>query len=145
VLSFALNCFPGGTELIVELIESHSAARLQGLLDSFAREIEGIRAVVVGDPKGLPVASLVRGPNAMATTAMATLLLSAARNVATSLELAGISDMILEGKGWLILLRPLGENFTLLVLAGEDVNLGLLKLQAERRASEAWQLIEEMR
>ena len=129
----------------MELQEPNSSVRLQGVLDSFARDIEGMRAVVVGDPTGLPVASLARGSTAMATTAMATLLMSAARSVVTSLELPGITDLILEGQGWIILVRPLGENFTMLCLAEEDVNLGLLKLQARRRAAEVWELIEEMR
>jgi len=122
-----------------------TALRLQGLLDSLSREVEGIRAIVVGDGRGLPVASLVRGKKAMATTAMSTLLMSAAKNVVSSLELTEMKDLLVEGEGWIILLRSLGAGFTLLCLADETTNIGLLKLVADRRSAEVRELLEELR
>jgi len=122
-----------------------TAFRLQGLLDAFSREVEGIRVIVVGDARGLPVASLVRGKKAMATTAMSTLLMSAAKNMVSSLELTDMKDLLVEGESWVILLRSLGEGFTLLCLADETTNIGMLKLLADRRAAEVRELLEELR
>ncbi len=119
--------------------------RLRHVLEAFARDVEGVKSLVVGDPSGLPVASLVRGPKAMATTAMATLLVSAARNVVKSMELSEMRDLLIEGEDWVVFLRYLGEGFTLLGLAGAETNLGLSNIAAVQRAAEIRELLDEIR
>lgn len=124
---------------------SNPTEQLQRILERIADEVEGIRTVVVGDRSGLPIASLVQGQATMSATAMATMVLTAARNVATNMGLEELVDVLIEGKAWTIVVRSLGEGFTMLLLVDGDANLGLVKIQTERRANEIREVLEELR
>ena len=106
--------------------------RLQQILEALALAIPGSRSLAVGDPNGLPVVSLDRGPNTMAATAMATLAMTAAKNVCVTLGLEHAEDVLIESRGWKVLVRSLGNGFTFLVVLEASVNLGLVKIEVER-------------
>ena len=124
--------------------EVHAGARLQSILEGLAWRVDGLRAAVVGDPNGLPVASLARGETSLAATAMATMILYAAENVASNLGLAGHKDVLIEGGGWKVLVRSLGGGFTLLGVLDGTVNLGLVRLEIERSTPEMRALLDEL-
>src|SRR2546430_11581635 len=69
------------------------------VLESLASEIGGVRALVVGDRSGLPIVSTFRGSASMTTTAMATLALSAATKVTSSLNLPEPDDILIQAGG----------------------------------------------
>lgn len=123
---------------------STPAQKLERLLRNFARQLD-LSAVVVGDTNGLPVVSVSRGDRTLAATAMATMILYAAENVASNLGLEGHEDVLLEGKDWKVLVRSLGDGFTFLVVIEGQANLGLLRLEVERIIPELRALIAEMK
>src|SRR5207237_10652914 len=70
------------------------------VLESLADEIGGVRALVVGDRSGLPILSNFRGPASMTTTAMATLAMSAATKVTTSLNTPDPDHCLIRSRVW---------------------------------------------
>jgi len=123
---------------------SAPSERLERLLRDFARQLD-LSAVVVGDPNGLPIASVNRGERTLAATAMATMILYAAENVAANLGLEGHEDVLVEGRGWKVLVRSLGEGFTFLGVIEGEANLGLFRLEIARVAPEIRTLLEALR
>ena len=113
-------------------------------LDLLANEIPSVRALVVGDRSGLPIASTFRSPTAMTTTAMATLALSAASKVTSSLNLPEPEDILIEAGGWRVLVRLLGNGFTLTSVFSTDENLGLVKLAMQARGREIREILDEL-
>src|SRR2546430_8586826 len=97
------------------------------VLESLASEIGGVRALVVGDRSGLPIVSTFRGPASMTTTAMATLVLSAATKVTSSLNLPEPDDILIEAGGWRGLVQLLGNGPTPTCVLPPGGNLGFLK------------------
>src|SRR5256885_3884639 len=98
------------------------------VLESLAEEIGGVRALVVGDRSGLPIVSTFRGPASMTTTAMATLVLSAATKVTSSLNLPEPDDILIEAGGWRVLVHLPGHGLPLTCVPPPDENPGLLEL-----------------
>lgn len=113
-------------------------------LESLANEIGGVRAAVVGDRSGLPIVSTFRGPSSMTTTAMATLALSAATKVTSSLNLPEPDDILIEAGGWRVIVQLLGNGFTLTCVLPADGNLGLVKLAMQARGREIRELLDEL-
>lgn len=110
-------------------------------LERFLRDLPGARAVAIGDPSGLPIAALGRGPGAaatpaMETTAMATLALAAAQQVVTSLRLGKTYEVHIHASDALVLVRDLGHGYSLSVVLADDANIGLATLTIERFADE---------
>src|SRR2546430_11610847 len=101
------------------------------VLESLASEIGGVRALVVGDRSGLPIVSTFRGPASMTTTAMATLVLSAATKVTSSLNLPEPDDILIEAGGWRGLLQILGNRPTLTCVPPPDEDPRLPELAVE--------------
>src|SRR2546422_4128001 len=98
------------------------------VLESLGDEIGGVRALVVGDGSGVPIVSTFRGPASMTTPAMATLAMSAATKVASSLNLPEPDDILIEAGGWRVLVQLLGNGFTLTCVLPADENLRLVNL-----------------
>ena len=113
-------------------------------LETLANEIGGVRAAVVGDRSGLPIVSTFRGPSAMTTTAMATLALSAATKVTSSLNLPEPDDILIEAGGWRVIVQLLGNGFTLTCVLPAEGNLGLVKLAMQSRGREIRELLDEL-
>jgi predicted regulator of Ras-like GTPase activity (Roadblock/LC7/MglB family) len=113
-------------------------------LDRLANEISSVRAIVIGDRSGLPIASTFRSPTSLTTTAMATLALSAATKVTSSLNLPDPEDVLIEAGGWRVLVRLLGNGFTLTSVFSSDENLGLVKLAMEARGRDIRETLDEM-
>ena len=118
--------------------------RLRKVLDSLAEELGGIKALVVGDRSGLPIASTLQGPTTMTATAMATLALTAASKVTSSLDLPVPDDILIEAGPWVVVVRVLGNGFTLMGVFSEDTNIGLAKLSMQSRGREIRDIIDEM-
>ncbi len=113
-------------------------------LESLASEIGGVRALVVGDRAGLPIVSTFRGPTSLMMTAMATLALSAATKVTSSLNLPEPDDILIEAGGWCVLVQLLGGGYTLTCVLPADENLGLIKLAMKARGREIREILDEM-
>jgi predicted regulator of Ras-like GTPase activity (Roadblock/LC7/MglB family) len=113
-------------------------------LEALANEIGGVRALVVGDRSGLPIVSSFRGPASMTTTAMATLAMSAATKVTSSLNLPEPDDVLIEAGGWRVLVQLLGNGFTLTCVLPAEENLGLVKLAMRARGREIREIIDEI-
>ncbi len=94
---------------VVEAVD----VRLRQLLEGLATGVPGLRALVVGDRSGLPIASVGRGPKTLAATAMATLTLSAAQKVTTALDLPSPEGVTIDAGPGLVLVQSLGSGFTL--------------------------------
>lgn len=118
--------------------------RLGQVLDALADEVGGIKALVVGDRSGLPIASTLRGPNTMGATAMATLALSAASKVTSTLGLPEPDDILIEAGDWVVVVRLLGNGFTLMGVFSAGANIGYAKLAMYSRGREIRDLIDEM-
>jgi len=114
------------------------------VLESLADEIGGVRALVVGDRSGLPIVSTFRGPASMTMTAMATLALSAATKVTSSLNLPEPDDILIEAGGWRVLVQLLGNGLTLTCVLPADENLGLVKLAMQARGREIREIIDDI-
>ena len=113
-------------------------------LESLAAEIGGVRALVVGDRVGLPIVSTFRGRTSLTKTAMATLALSAATKVTSSLNLPEPDDILIEAGGWRVLVQLLGGGYTLTCVLPADENLGLVKLSMKARGREIREILDEM-
>jgi predicted regulator of Ras-like GTPase activity (Roadblock/LC7/MglB family) len=126
-------------------VDGHSLDRaLVEALETLANEVGGVRAAVVGDRSGLPIVSTFRGPSSMTTTAMATLALSAATKVTSSLNLPEPDDILIEAGGWRVIVQLLGNGFTLTCVLPAEGNLGLVKLAMQARGREIRELLDEL-
>src|SRR5437016_3389634 len=113
------------------------------VLESLADEIGGLRVLVVGDRSGLPIVSTFRGRASMTMTAMATLAMSAATKVTSSLNLPEPDDILIEAGGWRVLVQLLGNGFTLTCVLPADEDLGLVKLAMQARGREIREIIDD--
>lgn len=113
-------------------------------LDRLASEIGSVQALVIGDRSGLPIASTYRSPTAMTTTAMATLALTAATKITSSLNLPDPEDILIDAGGWRVLVRLLGNGYTLTCVFPSDENLGLVKLAMQARGREIRDILDEI-
>lgn len=120
-------------------------ARLESILAEIAQEVEGTKALVIGDASGLPVASVIRGRKTLATTAMATLALSAATKVTASLGLDAPDDILIEAGPWLIFVKPLGHGFTLCGVFPGGGTLRIVRMSMLEHAMEICELLEILR
>jgi predicted regulator of Ras-like GTPase activity (Roadblock/LC7/MglB family) len=75
---------------------------------------------------------------------MATLALSAATKVTSSLNLPDPDDILIEAGTWRVLVRLLGNGFTLTSVFSLDENLGLVTLAMEARGREIRGILNEM-
>jgi predicted regulator of Ras-like GTPase activity (Roadblock/LC7/MglB family) len=100
------------------------------IFERLHRSLQGIVAIGLSDANGLPVAFF--GPTAEreASTAMATLLLSAAQRATQALGLPGVRDVVIDADGFNVLVHPVGKRFTLVVIAGHTSDIGRVKLLA---------------
>lgn len=132
------------TEARIELKALSSDEALGQALDLLANDIPSVQALVLGDRSGLPIASTFRSPTSMTTTAMATLAMSAATKVTSSLNLPDPDDILIEAGGWRVLVCLLGNGFTLTSVFSIDENLGFVKMAMQSRGREIRDLLDEM-
>jgi len=129
----------GGTRIVV--VEE---SRLLHTLDVLARGIGGTRTAVIADRSGLPIVTLDRTTNTLASAAMATLALNAARNVCANLNLPDLCDITLEGRGWKVFVHSLSAKFTLFIVSDGDVEPSFVKREIERHAPELREVLSRM-
>jgi predicted regulator of Ras-like GTPase activity (Roadblock/LC7/MglB family) len=120
-------------------------ARLNGLLWTIVRDIDGIKGLVVSDPQGLAIASLARGQNTAAAAAMATLLRSGAAKVAAGLGLSDPTNIVIDTPQMLVLVEFLAGGYTLLAALSKDVNLGFARMELARYSADLDALIRSLR
>lgn len=120
-------------------------ARIEAILAEMSREVEGMKALVIADASGLPVASAFRGTKTLATTAMATLALNAASKVTVSLGLGAPDDILIEAGHWLIIVKPLGRGFTLCGVFPAGERLRAARVSMLEHATEISELLEDLR
>ena len=119
--------------------------RLRQVLEGLAKEVSGLRALVVGDRSGLPIASVGRGPKILAATAMATLTLSAAEKVTCALGLPAPRGIVIEADPWVVLVQSLGNGFTLLSVFPTTKDLEATRDAIIEGAVVVRELLDEMR
>lgn len=100
---------------------------------------------MIGDASGLPVASLVRGPKTLVTTAIATLAFSAASKVTDSLALPPPEDILIEAGPWIVVVTAFGEGFTLSCVFPVARDLGNLRLLMRLHAPEIFDVLKALR
>ncbi|MFQ5838791.1 MAG: roadblock/LC7 domain-containing protein [Thermoplasmata archaeon] len=115
------------------------------ILEKVARAVDGVRSLIVGDPDGLPVASLFPEAEAKTATAMASMILLAGQTAAENMELPELKDVLIEGDGWKLVVISIGDGFTLLGQFDGNVNLGLVKFYAKGLRMALQELIDELR
>ena len=129
----------GGTRVVVA-----EETRLFHTLDVLARSIGGTRTAVIADRSGFPVATLDRTADTLGSAAMATLVLDAARNVCANLDLPGLHDVTIEGRGWKVFVHALGPRFTLFIVSDGDVEPMFVKREFDRHEAELLELLMRM-
>lgn len=97
--------------------------RLALVLQRLKGSLKGGMAVGLADANGLPVAFYGPALEREAASAMATLLVSAASRTAEVLGLAAVRDVVIDAGGSSVLVRPVGDRFTLVVLLSETADL----------------------
>ncbi len=129
----------------VQVKSDRPAVLLRKTLEQVVRDAEGITALAISDPNGLPVDSLIRGSQAIAATAMATMALTAANKIMSSLSLDSPEDVLIEGGSHNVLVLSLGKGFSLLAVFQSSANLGYIKLCLSGRAQELRELLDLLR
>jgi len=79
----------------------------------------------------------------MTTTAMATLAMSAATKVTSSLNLPEPDDILIDAGGWRVLVHLLSNGFTLTCVLPADENLALVKLAMRACGWEIREIIDD--
>ena len=118
---------------------------LDRVLQGMAQGIPGLRAVVIGDSNGLPLASVSNGTRSIAATAVATLIVTAAKDLTAILEFSAFSDVLVEGHDWKVFVRLLRNNFTFMGVMDGDANLGLVRIELDRRCREVEAVLDSFR
>ncbi len=129
----------GGTRIVVA-----EESRLLHTLDVIARGIGGTRTAVIADRSGLPIVTLDRTTSTLASAAMVTLVLDAARNVCANLDLPDLCDVTIEGRGWKVFVHALSAKFTLFIVSDGDVEPSFVKREIERHASELREVLSRI-
>jgi predicted regulator of Ras-like GTPase activity (Roadblock/LC7/MglB family) len=92
------------------------------------RLLNGFVAIGLADAQGLPIAFLGPSVEKDAATAMSTLVVSAAARAAKFLGLPSVREVTIDATGFTMLVRPIGDRFTLLAILDSDTNIGYAKL-----------------
>jgi predicted regulator of Ras-like GTPase activity (Roadblock/LC7/MglB family) len=105
------------------------------------RAVDGVRELFLVDPDGFARASVSRGKSTAEAAALAALVVSAARQVATRLGHDTPENILIEGRDWTVFVQSLAKGYALLAVLGGEVNLGMVKLYASRHRAEAERLL----
>jgi predicted regulator of Ras-like GTPase activity (Roadblock/LC7/MglB family) len=97
-------------------------------LGRLGKSVSGLTAVGLADANGLAVAFSGPTREREAATAMATLLVGAAQRAADILKLPRVRELVIDAERFEVLVRPVGERFTLIAILNGGTNLGLARL-----------------
>jgi len=112
-------------------MESSVASIGQSVTSTFknaGRLLGSLVAVGLADAQGLPIAFVGPSAERESATAMATLVVSAAGDAAKFLGLPPVREVMIDATGFIVLVRPIGDRFTLLAILDSDTNVGYAKL-----------------
>jgi len=112
-------------------MESSVASIGQSVTSTFKnaeRLLSSLVAVGLADAQGLPIAFVGPSAERESATAMATLVVSAAGDAAKFLGLPPVREVMIDATGFIVLVRPIGDRFTLLAILDSDTNAGYAKL-----------------
>ncbi len=119
--------------------------RLAEILEEISAQVYGVRAIVIGDRNGLPIASSLGGRPSMAATAMATFAMTAAGKITRSLYLPNPEDITIHAGSWNVVILSLGDGCTLAAVAGPKTAPASLSWIMRLHAEEIRELLDIMR
>ncbi len=102
--------------------------RIASIFERLRKSLSGLAAIGLADANGLPVAFSGPTREKAAATAMAALLVSAAQRAADILTLPKVRELVIDADRFEVLVRPIGDRFTLVAILNGDANLGLARL-----------------
>jgi predicted regulator of Ras-like GTPase activity (Roadblock/LC7/MglB family) len=102
--------------------------QIAAILERLQTSVSGLAAVGLSDANGLPVAFFGPTREKAAAAAMATLLVSAAQKAADVLSLPQVREVLIDADRFQVLIRPVGERFTIVAILNGGSNLGLARL-----------------
>ncbi|MCP4536007.1 MAG: hypothetical protein GY832_02575 [Chloroflexi bacterium] len=102
-----------------------------------------IEAAVLVSVDGLPIASsLPGGIEEDRVSAMSAAMLSLGERIASELGRGVLDEVYVRGKKGYVILRAVGEEAVLTVLARQEAKLGLLFLETRRASEELTKILE---
>ncbi len=105
-------------------------SRLLAILQSFEREVEGVRGSAVADQEGLPIANGFKEPlDLTAVAAMSTHAIESSRKVFSHIGLKGLKTIALDGEDAKVVVYDLGAGrASFIAVVRPETPVGLLKL-----------------
>lgn len=105
-------------------------SRLLAILQSFEREVEGVRGSAVADQEGLPIANGFKEPlDLTAVAAMSTHAIESSRKVFSIIGLKGLKTIVLDGEDAKVVVYDLGAGrASFIAVVRPETPVGLLKL-----------------
>jgi hypothetical protein len=118
------------------MAETSRTGRLVRRLQELQMNTPDVEAAVIVSVDGLPIASfLPRGVEEDRVSAMSAAMLSLGERIASELRRGMLDEVYVKGERGYVVLRSVGEEAVLTVLARQQAKLGLLFLDM-RRASD---------
>ena len=116
--------------------QTNPAGQLEEILQALTRKVRGLRAAVIVDESGLPIASDLGLEFDLETVAaMGALITQSAASVFTNLGMTGPQTIVLEGNPRSVAAATMANgNSSLLVVFDRTANLGLLRIELRRAA-----------
>lgn len=120
-------------------------ADLDGVLQSLANA-EGVRAVVVASRDGLVIHGARNGDqdDLDALAAIAASVVSNLQALGNDVGRRGLQQAIAEYGDGTVVLQPVSEDASLVVLSDGSGNLGRIRFLVRRHAAEVGQIVEQM-
>ena len=119
------------------MVSRSRAERMVGRLRDLQSSSPDIEAAAIVSVDGLPIASsLPQGIEEDRVSAMSAAMLSLGERIASELGRGMLDEVYVRGEKGYVILRAIGEDAVLTVLARQQAKLGLLFLDMRRAAEE---------
>lgn len=119
------------------MVSRSRAERMVGRLRDLQSSSPDIEAAAIVSVDGLPIASsLPQGVEEDRVSAMSAAMLSLGERIASELGRGMLDEVYVRGEKGYVILRAIGEDAVLTVLARQQAKLGLLFLDMRRAAEE---------
>ncbi|MCD4737669.1 MAG: roadblock/LC7 domain-containing protein [Anaerolineae bacterium] len=119
------------------MVSRSRAERMVGRLRDLQSSSPDIEAAAIVSVDGLPIASsLPQGVEEDRVSAMSAAMLSLGERIASELGRGMLDEVYVRGEKGYVILRAIGEEAVLTVLARQQAKLGLLFLDMRRAAEE---------
>lgn len=111
-------------------------AQIGSIFDRLRHALDGLVAVGLADANGLPVAFLGPAGEKNVATAMASLVVRSAQRATEALGIPPAKEVVIGSEGFTVLVWPVQDGFTLVVILAHEANIGLARLQVDACGSE---------